>query len=156
MIKNTDFKLEEIFSSNDTNVIYFAYKNKSESIRVLIGFSRSFLGDHIVSDSRAKELTIGKKKLTQKEKEVIQEILITEKIEGQSIFNYSFHKALEVYESKKDKKINCVMVCFSANKISIEYYSHESPNSIPVSDRIFEFEESKQFLGWKKKYSDKI
>ena len=46
MIKNTDFKLEEIFSSNDTNVIYFAYKNKPESIRVLIGFSQGFLGDN--------------------------------------------------------------------------------------------------------------
>jgi hypothetical protein len=108
MIKNTDFKLEEIYSPNDANVIYFAYKNKSESIRVLIAFSQSFLGDNIVSDSRAKELTrlnhLEKEQLTQKEKETIEKILITEEIEGQSIFNYCIHKALEVYESKKDKE----------------------------------------------------
>ena len=96
MIKNTDFKLEEIFSSNDTNVIYFAYKNKLESIRVLIGFSQGFLGDNIVSRSRAEELTrlnhLEKEQLTQKEKETIEKILITEEIEGQSIFNYCIHK----------------------------------------------------------------
>jgi hypothetical protein len=32
MIKNTDFKLEEIYSPDNANVIYFAYKNKLESI----------------------------------------------------------------------------------------------------------------------------
>lgn len=65
---------------------------------MLIGFSRSFLGDNIVSDSRAKELTrlnhLEKEQLTQKEKETIEKILITEEIEGQSIFNYCIHKAL--------------------------------------------------------------
>lgn len=162
MIKNTDFKLEEIYSPNDANVIYFAYKNKSESIRVLIAFSQSFLGDNIVSDSRAKELTrlnhLEKEQLTQKEKETIEKILITEEIEGQSIFNYCIHKALEVYESKKDKEINHVKVYFLKNKISIEYkyYSHELPYSIFVSDRIFNDKESQQFRGWKTKYSDKI
>ena len=46
MIKNTDFKLEEIYSPDNANLIYFVYKNKSESIRVLIGFSQGFLGDN--------------------------------------------------------------------------------------------------------------
>ena len=49
MIKNTDFKLEKIYSPDNLNVIYFAYKNKSESIQVLIGFLQGFLGDNIVS-----------------------------------------------------------------------------------------------------------
>ena len=142
MIKNTDFKLEEIFSSNDTNVIYFAYKNKSESIRVLIGFSQFFLGDNIVSKSRAEELTrlnhLEKEQLTQKEKETIEKILITEEIEDQSILNYCINKALEVYESKKDKEISYVKVCFSEG-ISIEYGFHELPNRIPVSDTIFNY-----------------
>ena len=30
MIKNTDFKLEEIYSPDNANVIYFAYKNKNQ------------------------------------------------------------------------------------------------------------------------------
>ena len=131
-----------------------------ESIRVLIGFSQGFLGDNIVSRSRAEELTrlnhLEKEQLTQKEKETIEKILITEEIEGQSIFNYCIHKALEVYESKKDKKINCVKVCFSENQINIEYYSHESPYNIFVSDRNFNDKEIQQFRGWKTKYSDKI
>ena len=155
MIKNTDFKLKETYCCDNFHVIYFAYENKSESIRVIIGFSKGFLGDNIVGKSRAKEITIEKKKLTQKEEKVIQEILITEEIEGQSILNYCIHKALEVYESKKDKKINCVKVCFLENKINIEYYSHESPYNMFVSDRIFNNKESKQFLGWKEKYNKK-
>ena len=159
MIKNTDFKLEEIYSPDNANVIYFAYKNKLESIRVLIGFSQGFLGDNIVSRSRAEELTrlnhLEKEQLTQKEKETIEKILITEEIEGQSILNYCIHKALEVYESKKDKEISYVKVCFSDNKISIKYYSHEFPYNIFVSDRIFNNKESQQFRGWKEKYNKK-
>ena len=129
---------------------------------MLIGFSQGFLGDNIVSDSRAEELTrlnhLEKEQLTQKEKETIEKILITEEIEGQSILNYCIHKSLEVYESKKDKEINHVKVYFLENKISIEYkyYSHELPYNIFVSDRIFNDKESQQFRGWKTKYSDKI
>lgn len=160
MIKNTDFKLEEIYSSDNANVIYFAYKNKLESIRVLIGFSQGFLGDNIVSRSRAEELIrsnhLKKEELTQKEKETIEKILITEQIKGKSIFNYCIDKALEVYQSKKDKTINCVKVCFSDNKISIKYYSHESPDNIFLSNRIFNNKEIEQFRGWKTKYNDKI
>jgi hypothetical protein len=160
MIKNTDFKLEEIYSPDNANVIYFAYKNKLESIRVLIGFSQGFLGDNIVSRSRAEELTrsnhLKKEELTQKEKETIEKILMTEQIKGKSIFNYCIDEALEVYQSKKDKTINCVKVCFSDNKISIKYYSHESADNIFVSDRIFNNKEIEQFRGWKTKYNDKI
>ena len=126
---------------------------------MLIGFSQGFLGDNIVSDSRAEELTrlnhLEKEQLTQKEKETIEKILITEEIEGQSILNYCIHKSLEVYESKKDKEINHVKVYFLENKISIEYGFHELSNRIPVSDRIFNNKESKQFLGWKEKYNKK-
>ena len=167
MIKNTDFKLEEIYSPDNANVIYFAYKNKLESIRVLIGFSQGFLGDNIVSRSRAEELTrsnhLKKEELTQKEKETIEKILITEQIKGKSIFNYCIDKALEVYQSKKDKAINYVKVCFSDNKISVEYYLCDEnklytkiPSGITYFNRNFKDEESEQFRGWKTKYNDKI
>ena len=61
-----------------------------------------------------------------------------------------------MYQSKKDKTINCVKVCFLDNKISIKYYSHESPDNIFLSDRIFNNKEIEQFRGWKTKYNDKI
>ena len=61
-----------------------------------------------------------------------------------------------MYQSKKDKTINCVKVCFADNKISIKYYSHESADNIFVSDRIFNNKEIEQFRGWKTKYNDKI
>ncbi len=134
---------------------------------MLIGFSQGFLGDNIVSRSRAEELTrsnhLKKEQLTQKEKETIEKILITEEIEGQSIFNYCIHKALEVYESKKDKEINHVKVYFSDNKISVEYYLCDEnklytkiPSGITYFNRNFKDEESEQFRGWKTKYNDKI
>jgi hypothetical protein len=72
-------------------------------------------------------------------------------------------KALEVYQSKKDKAINYVKVCFSDNKISVEYYLCDEnklytkiPSGITYFNRNFKDEESEQFRGWKTKYNDKI
>ena len=54
--------MEEIISSLGSFVIYFVYKKKSESIRVFIGFSKEFLGDNLISDSRVNKITIEKKR----------------------------------------------------------------------------------------------
>ena len=68
-----------------------------------------------------------------------------------------------MYQSKKDKTINCVKVCFSDNKISVEYYLYDEdklytkiPSRITDFNRNFKDEETEQFRGWKTKYNNKI